>query len=412
MNKKQRKSAQKAARKAAKKHPVIITVVAVILIIAAVAVALAYYFKWGPFKQKNTPEISSGNVAEITSADLSVHFPELGNANAGDCVLIDCGDTEVLIDGGSKYNSAPTLINYISNYCTDGVLEIVVITHAHEDHIAALAGRDKDGILYNFSVGTVIKYGQSISESGVVERLDNCLEKLEEDGTDVFTAGECYREERGAKRRYTLNESGTISLNVLYSKFYDQKSNNENNHSVATLLTQETAGGTLQYLFTGDMEKVAEDALVDYYAVQSNHKSVYDVLPSEVVLYKAGHHGSPTSSGEKLMAAINPENVVVCCCAGAPEYTTEPLNVFPGQEAIDRIAPYTANIYVTTLGTNLPAKNAEGKFTSKSGFSHTSMNGDIVFYYKESLKLYCSNNTVKLKDTDWFKENRVWKGAA
>ena len=36
------------------------------------------------------------------------------------------------------------------------------------------------------------------------------------------------------------------------------------------------------------------------------------------------------------------------------------------------------------------------------------MNGNIVFYYKDELKLYCSNNTTVLKDTVWFKENRVW----
>ena len=43
------------------------------------------------------------------------------------------------------------------------------------------------------------------------------------------------------------------------------------------------------------------------------------------------------------------------------------------------------------------------------------MNGDIVFYYNRadgeedgSLKLWCSNNTTKLKDTEWFKANRTW----
>ena len=37
------------------------------------------------------------------------------------------------------------------------------------------------------------------------------------------------------------------------------------------------------------------------------------------------------------------------------------------------------------------------------------MNGDIVFYIDENqLKLWCSNNTTKLKDTEWFKANRTW----
>ena len=38
------------------------------------------------------------------------------------------------------------------------------------------------------------------------------------------------------------------------------------------------------------------------------------------------------------------------------------------------------------------------------------MNGNIVFYFDESLKLYCSDNNLKLKDTEWFKANRKWNG--
>ena len=42
---------------------------------------------------------------------------------------------------------------------------------------------------------------------------------------------------------------------------------------------------------------------------------------------------------------------------------------------------------------------------------YTSMNGNIVFYTKDgTLKLYCSNNSTVLKDTEWFKANRKWNG--
>ena len=48
-------------------------------------------------------------------------------------------------------------------------------------------------------------------------------------------------------------------------------------------------------------------------------------------------------------------------------------------------------------------------------WNFTSMNGNIVLYIqKESLdnaiKLWCSNNTTILKDTEWFKKNRTWSG--
>ena len=86
----------------------------------------------------------------------------------------------------------------------------------------------------------------------------------------------------------------------------------------------------------------------------------------------------------------------MCCCCGTTEYTSNKNNTFPAQAFIDRVAKHTENIYCTTLITDY----------ANNGF--TSMNGNIVFYYKDELKLYCSNNTTVLKDTVWFKENRVW----
>jgi hypothetical protein len=68
---------------------------------------------------------------------------------SGDCALVKVGDTEVLIDAGSKRDSAITLVPYIKQYCTDGILEYVIATHAHEDHIAAFVGYNgTDGIFF------------------------------------------------------------------------------------------------------------------------------------------------------------------------------------------------------------------------------------------------------------------------
>ena len=95
--------------------------------------------------------------------------------------------------------------------------------------------------------------------------------------------------------------------------------------------------------------------------------------------------------------------MAVCCCCGTTEYTSNPANTFPAQAFIDRVSQYTANIYCTTLILDYSAKEPENQYTS--------MNGNIVFYTKNGkLYLYCSNNTTVLKDTEWFKENRVWNG--
>ncbi|MDE6868138.1 MAG: hypothetical protein K2J83_03215, partial [Clostridia bacterium] len=218
----------------------------------------------------------------------------------------------------------------------------------------------------------------------------------------------CYDMTGGAERQYYLDEARTLSINILYNYYYyNVDRNDENNHSVVTLLTQESADGNKHYLFTGDLEEDGESRMVDHYSVESNSRSEYDILP-EVELYKAGHHGSKTSSTEKLLSVIKPKYVAVCCCAGSPEYTKTDVNTFPTQTMIDNVSKYTDQIYVTSLATDLPEIN-NGTFASQSGYGYTSMNGNIVFYSKGGvLKLYCSNNYTLLKDTDWFKEHRTW----
>jgi len=87
----------------------------------------------------------------------------------------------------------------------------------------------------------------------------------------------------------------------------------------------------------------------------------------------------------------------VCCCAGSSEYTAVNDNQFPTQTFIDRIAPYTKAVYVTTLCVDY-----------KKG-SFQSFNGNIIVSANkadEVPSVACANNTTVLKDTDWFKNNR------
>lgn len=354
--------------------------------------------------EKNALDPVQGNEADITSADLSIHFIELGNKYTGDCTLIKAGDTEVLIDAGSRQSSATTIKEYVNKYCTDGVLEYVIATHADQDHIAGLVGTSSkgvyNGILYSYEIGTIIKFDRSdkeeVTEAGnstLYGKFLTAVSDAKANGTAVYTGLQCYNNEDGAQRTYYLDDEQTISINILYNYYYDHSSPDENNYSVCMLLTQQLENGEKNYLFTGDLEEKGEEYLVQY-----------NQLP-EVELFKAGHHGSPTSSNEALLSVIKPKNIVVCCCCGSDEYTDTNANQFPSQAFIDRAGRYTENIYCTTIVSD-----------NKDGFE--SMNGNVVFYYgkaeledKPSLKLWCSNNSVKLKDTAWFAVNRTWPQA-
>ena len=142
--------------------------------------------------------------------------------------------------------------------------------------------------------------------------------------------------------------------------------------------------GDNHFLFTGDLEESGEEKLVEL-----------NKLP-QVALYKAGHHGSKTSSNEVLLSVIQPQIVCVCCCAGSPEYTDNNSNQFPTQAFIDRIAPYTELVYVTTLCTDYENNQ------------YVSMNGNIkITSNVGGIYVDCSNVNTVLKDWDWFKKNRT-----
>lgn len=373
------KKAGRAAQEAAKKNPkVFFTVVAVLLIIAILAGVCYYLFvikKWG----KEADPLKTG--------ELSVNFLELGNKYAGDCTLIKIGDTEVLIDAGSRKSSAETLVPQIKKLCTDGVLEYVIATHADQDHIAAFIGtKDAPGIFDSFECKTIIDFPRTNKADGATVK-EYCAKRDAEvtAGAAHYTALECWKEENGAKKSYVLAEN--VTMMILYNYYYENYSADENNYSVCMLLAQ----GNNNYLFTGDLEESGEEYLVE------NNK-----LP-HCKLFKGGHHGSKTSSTDKLLSVIQPETVCVCCCAGAPEYTVNNDNIFPTQAFIDRVARYTDKIYVTTLATDVVI-DEDGK-----SWEFTSMNGNItVISDGIQFEVRASNNLTILKETQWFKENRTW----
>ena len=287
---------------------------------------------------------AEGSKEEINEAKLSIHFLELGNKYTGDCTLIKCGDTEILIDAGSRKNSAATIKSYVDKYCTDGVLEYVIATHAHQDHIAGFVGNSdksvkngRTGILYQYQIGTFIQFSGHNTTTQIYDEYLTAVAFAENQGTTVYTAKQCWYETDGAKKQYFLDDEKTVSMNILYNYYYDNKTSDENDYSVCMLLSNVENNKTYNYLFTGDLEEKGEE-----YLVRNN------TLP-EVELFKGGHHGSYTASTEALLSVIKPKNIAICCCCGTTEYTSNPENTFPAQASLDRMAKYTENIYCTTL---------------------------------------------------------------
>lgn len=317
----------------------------------------------------------------LVEGELQIHFLELGNKYTGDCTYIKAGETDILIDAGSKTSSIPTISEYINQYVTDGKLEYVIVTHAHQDHYAGFT--QLDGSLFDlYEVENIIDFAMTKQDGskGTSNMYGRYLAERQAEidaGANHLPADVCVKDHKDG-----FDLGSGVTMKILDSYYYYNEAESENDHSVCTLFTY----GSYNYLFTGDLEEDGEEYLVEM-----------NELP-EVDLYKAGHHGSKTSSSEALLSVIKPDIVCVCCCAGSSEYTDTDANQFPTQQFVDRVAVYTDKIYVTTLCVNYD----EGEYKS--------MNGNItVVTTAAGIEVFCgSGDSRVLKEWEWFGEHRTW----
>ena len=344
---------------------------------------LTYTVKYDLNYQKYTGSLERKvNIVEVEPIDI--HFLELGNKFTGDCTYIKAGDTDILIDAGSRNGSAEAIAKYVDPLCTDHKLEYVIATHAHQDHIAGFVGTSKpesEGILKHYKIDTLIDFSRTGSDSATYKDYISLRDQRIASGDIAhhYTANDCIQGTNGAKKVYDL--AAGITMEILDQKFYREKASTENDYSVCALFTQ----GDNNYLFTGDLEEKGEESLV-----------ALNNLP-EVELFKGGHHGSYTANTDTLLNVIKPKTICICCCAGSDEYTDEDANMFPAQASINRMAKWTDKIYVTTVVSN-----------NKDGF--TSMNGNIIFHCEKGREYTVTGtyNSKILKETEWFAAHRTW----
>lgn len=336
------------------------------------------------FYSLNGATVSSDPIA-FSDDEFSVHFLELGNKYTGDCTYIKYGDVDILIDCGSKSNSVATVSNYLNQYVADNTLEYVIVTHAHTDHYAGFAATKSIFDLYDCKF--IIDFGAGTNKTSTDKTYANYIKNRDKErdlGADYFDASTV---EKGTQKIVEIDTH--LQFEILYNEFaFTHSAKSENEYSVCTLFTFDNK----QFLFTGDLEneKGGEEKLV------KNNKSIQNL--DGIELFKAGHHGSKTSTSEVLLANIKPKRVCVCCCAGSSEYTKEIDNQFPTKAFIDRVTQYTTDIYVTTLCVDY--KNNQ----------FTSFNGNIVVVASlnvEKVNVICSHDPTTLTQTDWYK-NRAW----
>lgn len=359
-------------------------------------VLATYYVVYNIWNEKFSGELTRiVNIVEYD--DLEINFLMFDNNNAGDCIYIKAGDTDILVDAGTTKGDAQYIYDYLTDsdsnhsYVSDNKLEYVIATHAHEDHIAAFVGTKengtRNGIFSRFEIEVLIDFPNTEATTDLYQEYLEEVEKLKTNGTIRYSALECYKNENGASR--IINIAAGIEIEILYNYYYENNAKkNENLYSVCFMLRR----GEQQFLFTGDLEN---DKKGEEYLVQYNDLG-------EVYLFKAGHHGSETSSSSALLSEIKPEVVVVTAAAFTKEYTKDTDVMFPSKACIDNLALYNVkHLYVSRMLSKDGEKFSQQETVPANG--HIVVKADSKGTYVE-----CSHSNDDFYNFDIFKQYRSW----
>lgn len=266
-------------------------------------------------KNKDGKEVSSSNTSTSeneagsetptaipetqipVNSTFSIRFIDVGQADAA---LVECDGHYMLIDGGNKEDSS--LIYSLLKKESIQHLDIVVGTHAHEDHIGGLPGA------LNYATADITLCPVSYYDSDAFEDFKKYAD-LNGGGITVPDVGDSY----------SLGSSVIEVLGV-----------NAGEDTNDTSIVLRIDYGTTSFLFTGDAERNAEQAMLNSGADLS------------ATVLKVGHHGSDTSTTYPFLREIAPQYAVISVGKG---------NSYghPTEDTLSRLRDADVKVYRTDL---------------------------------------------------------------
>jgi competence protein ComEC len=205
---------------------------------------------------------------------VHVFFLDVGQ---GDAALIQQGNLQILIDGGPSPMALNSELGRLMPFW-DRHIELVVLTHPHDDHLTGLVE-----VMRRYSVGAVLEPDCPGYDSALYEEW---LRLVEQEQAQVITA-RAYQELRLGEMTLTVLNPAAEPMAGTYS--------DTDNNAVAL----EVAAGGVSFLFTSDMYYEAEDALLHQRLVPD-----CDVL-------KVAHHGSAEATTNEFLHLARPQYAVV-----------------------------------------------------------------------------------------------------
>ncbi|TAH37107.1 MAG: MBL fold metallo-hydrolase [Planctomycetota bacterium] len=263
-------------------------------------------------------------VAPLQAPEMTAHFIDVGQGNAA-LLEFPCGT--VLIDAGAQDNASERrLMRYLEEFFAERpdrqeTIDVVFITHPHRDHTYALrdiAERFRirnyvdDGLLEG-SGGSAVRWirerNAELDPPVVIREVRHRdISGLRAGGGLSDEAIDPIRCETCDPRIRVLEGQRTVNPGWNGTEF-----SNPNNHS----LVIRADFGQSSFLFTGDLEEPAIEALVEDYERTET---------LDVDVWLVGHHGSQNGVTGSLMAAMTPAMAVIS--VGEWDYGKDSHNPF------------------------------------------------------------------------------------
>lgn len=237
--------------------------------------------------------------------ELKVVFFDVGQ---GDSIFIETpSHKQILIDGGPNNVVLERLASEMNFYDRD--IDLIIETHADADHVTGLIP-----VLEKYNVKNIVASPVK-GKTNIFSDLDSHIDNEKGDGANVYLG----------KIGDEIDFQDGVTIKILYPNKNISVKTDTNDASVSTLLNY----ADKNFLFTGDLPTTRENYLL-----------TSSFLPKDITVYKAGHHGSKTSSGELLLSYIKPYYSVIS--AGRDNKYGHP-NI----ETIDRLKKYSKVIFST-----------------------------------------------------------------
>lgn len=239
-------------------------------------------------EEPSTPSPAAPNVAIVPKVAAAADMPqnitgtlEIAYLDVGqaDSIYITLPNGETMLIDAGEASASGDIIKTINDNNSKGVIDYVITTHPHEDHVGGMAAVIKAFKVKNLWMPNKIH---------TTKTFENLLDTIEEKDLSIHTA----------KAGKILFDYGNLKAAFIAPNGNEYDSLND--YSASILLTYNDR----RFLFMGDAEAKSESEIL-----ASGVQITADVL-------KVGHHGSNTSSTKTFIQKVAPKYAIISCGKG------------------------------------------------------------------------------------------------